>query len=212
MLVTGLTPILYASQFQPLMDYFVERLGFRKLWDWGSPPTFGGVARDHAEIFLCQGGQGQPGTWLSIFVDDVDELHEELVRRKATVKIPPTNESWGMREMQVECPDGHIIRFGHSIPAAEERVIERRPLDARMETRLAAVLQDLARDAGRSVSQLLEEIVLHSFERVEGKDGHNASAAPYAARTFRLIEELKKRHGVDYDTHASYGFVEKPGG
>src|SRR5262245_17173212 len=77
MKVTGLTPILYATDFQRLMDYFVEKLGFRKLWDWGAPPTFGAVTRDHAEIFLCQGGQGQAGTWLSVFVDDVDELHEE---------------------------------------------------------------------------------------------------------------------------------------
>src|SRR5262245_14479446 len=106
MKVSGLTPILYASDFQRTMDYFVDKLGFRKLWDWGSPPTFGAVARDQSEIFLCQGGQGQPGTWLSIFVDDVDELHDELVKRGATITSPPRNESWGMREMKVECPDG----------------------------------------------------------------------------------------------------------
>src|SRR5580765_8584292 len=110
MKVTGLTPILYASDFQRLMDYFVETLGFHKLWDWGAPPTFGAVARDQTEIFLCLGGQGQSGTWLSVFVDDVDELHEELVQRGAVIKSAPVNEPWGMREMHVECPDGHILR------------------------------------------------------------------------------------------------------
>jgi hypothetical protein len=210
MVVTGVTPILYASEFQRTMDYFVEKLGFRKLWDWGTPPTFGAVARDRTEIFLCQGGQGRPGSWMSVFVDDVDELHEELVKTGAVVTHGPANESWGMREMHVECPDGHILRFGHGIPTAEERVVERRAIDARMETRLAAVLEELAQRTGRSLGQLLEEVVLHSFERVEGKDGHSCSATPHTARTFKLIEELKKKHGVDYETHASYGFVEKP--
>jgi hypothetical protein len=208
--ITGLTPILYASDFARTMGYFVDKLGFRKLWDWGTPATFGGVARDTIEIFLCQGGQGQPGTWMSIFVDDVDELHAELIGRGATITFGPKTEPWGMREMHVECPDGHVLRFGHGVPTAEERVVERRPIEAHIETRLAAVLEELAPRLDFTLGQLLEDVVLHSFDRVEGKDGHSCSATPYTASTFRLIEELKKKHGVDYQAHASYGFVEKP--
>lgn len=210
MKVTGLAPILYASDFARSMTYFMDTLGFRKLWDWGTPPTFGAVARDQVELFLCLQSQGQPGTWLSVFVDDVDELHDEIAARGAVIKRPPTDESWGMREMQVECPDGHVLRFGHGISQAAERVIERRALSARVETRLAAVLEDLAAQTGDSVGELLEEIVLHSFERVEGKDGHAASASPYTDRTRRLIDELKRKHGVDYEAHDNHGFVEKP--
>jgi hypothetical protein len=169
------------------------------------------VGRDHVEIFLAQGEQGQPGTWMSIFVDDVDELHQELVGRGAVITTAPTNEPWGMREMHVECPDGHVLRIGQGIPTAPERVVERRAITARVETRLAAVLEELAERSGSSLGQLLEDVVLHSFERVEGKDGHGASATPYTARTFKLIDELKKKHGVDYQAHDNYGFVEKPG-
>ena len=60
--LNGLTPILNVSDFAASMSYFTERLGFRKAWDWGDPPNFGCVARDHIEIFLCHNGQGQPGT------------------------------------------------------------------------------------------------------------------------------------------------------
>jgi hypothetical protein len=211
MMLTGLTPILYVSDFARSMSYFVDKLGFQKLWDWGTPPTFGAVGRDHIELFLSAGGQGQPGTWMSIFLDDVDNLHEELVRRGATILRPPTDEPWGMREMKVECPDGHILRFGHGIPTAEKRVVERREVSARMETRLLALLEELAERSGNKLGELLEDIVLHSFERVDGKDGHTCTATPYTARTFELIAELKKKHGVDYEAHANYGFVEKPG-
>jgi hypothetical protein len=211
MSVTGITPILYASDFGRTMEYFVEKLGFRKLWDWGTPPTFGAVARDHAEIFLCEGNQGGPGTWMSVFVEDVDDLHEDFTRRGAVIRSGPVNEPWGMREMLVECPDGHVLRFGHSIATAEKRVVERRPISARLETGLASVLEELAERSGKSLGELLEDIVLHSFEREETKTGHAASATPYSSRMFTLIEELKKKHGVDYAAHANYGFVEKPG-
>ena len=106
-------PILNVSDFARSMGYFVAQLGFTKQWDWGGdPPTFGSVARDGIEIFLRADGQGQPGTWMSIFVRDVDALHAELVGRGVTIRRPPTDESWGMREMHVVDPDGHTIRFG----------------------------------------------------------------------------------------------------
>lgn len=201
-------PILYASDFAATMAYFVDRLGFVKMWDWGDPASFGAVRRGESRIFICHEGQGKPGTWMSIFVDDVDELHGELARTGADIVHPPRDEAWGMREMQVRCPDDHVIRFGHGLPTAPEMEVERRDLNVRLETRLASVLEELATDGDRTLGQLLEDIVLHALEPVEGKAGE-AVASPFMARTFKLIEQLKKKHGVDYDTHASYGFVEK---
>ena len=124
MAVHNLVPILYASDFARSMSYFTDKLGFKKLWDWGDPPGFGAVARDKIEIFLCLNGQGQPGTWMSVFVDDVDELHTELVARGAVIPRAPRDEPWGMREMHVECPDGHILRFGHSTSHEPESLAE----------------------------------------------------------------------------------------
>ena len=78
----------------------------------GSPPSFGCVGRDQVEIFLCQDGQGAPGTWMSIFVQDVDALYEDYRRRGAIIREPPTDYPWGVREMNVEDLDGHRLRVG----------------------------------------------------------------------------------------------------
>ena len=107
-----LTPIFRVKDVPSSIDYYVRVLGFKKLWDWGTPPTFGAVGRDRIEIFFCQGCQGQPGTWLSIFVDDVDAIFEEYKASGATIRQPPTNFPWGMREMNVQDPDGHRLRIG----------------------------------------------------------------------------------------------------
>lgn len=57
-----------------------------------------------------QGGQGAPGTWISIFVDDVDALHADYRRTGAIIRQPPTDYPWGLREMNVEDLDGHRLR------------------------------------------------------------------------------------------------------
>ncbi len=108
----GLTPILNVRSVPASIDHYVNVLSFKKAWDWGDPPTFGCVSRDEVCIFFCEGGQGGPGTWLSIFVRDVDALHEEYKQSGATIRQPPTNFSWGMREMNIEDPDGHRLRMG----------------------------------------------------------------------------------------------------
>ena len=115
-------PILNVKNFAASMDYYVGKLGFTKKWDWGTPPTFGCVTRGKVEIFLCEGAQGHPGTWMSIFMEDVDALHEEYKRSGATIRLLPTNMPWGTREMNVEDPDGHRFRMGSDAtgPADEE--------------------------------------------------------------------------------------------
>jgi predicted enzyme related to lactoylglutathione lyase len=104
-------PILYVRNFAVSLDYYVNQLGFTKKWTADDPPTFGCVARGKVEIFLSEGGQGQPGTWMSIFMEDVDALHEEYKKSGAIIRQPPTNMPWNTREMNVEDPDGHRLRM-----------------------------------------------------------------------------------------------------
>jgi len=114
-------PILNVKNFALSMDYYVSKLGFTKKWDWGTPPSFGSVARGKVEIFLSEGGQGQAGVWMSIFTEDVDALHGEYKKSGAIIRQPPTNMPWGVREMNVQDPDGHRLRMGsHSTGPIDE--------------------------------------------------------------------------------------------
>ncbi|HEY2963385.1 MAG TPA: bleomycin resistance family protein [Pyrinomonadaceae bacterium] len=104
-------PILNVKDFVASVDYYVQKLGFQKLWDWGEPPTFGCVRRGKVEIFFCQGCQGQPGMWMSIFMEDVDALYEEYKKSGAIILEEPKNYPWETREMLVEDLDGHRFRM-----------------------------------------------------------------------------------------------------
>lgn len=113
-------PIFNVKDVPGSIAYYVDRLGFRKEWDWGTPPTFACVFRDNVRIFLCQGAQGSPGTWLSVFVHDVDALYEDYQRRGAIIRQAPTNFPWGVREMNVEDLDGHRLRMGSDATASAD--------------------------------------------------------------------------------------------
>jgi len=69
----------------------------------------------------------------------------------------------------------------------------------RLEKRLAALLVDLAAFKHMSLSSCLEETLLHAL----------AGVGPHNKTDLRHIEKLKQKHGIDYDSHASYRFVER---
>ncbi|MEO8226368.1 MAG: bleomycin resistance family protein [Gemmatimonadota bacterium] len=129
MIAKALTPILNVSDIAASFAWF-ERLGWKKGWDWGTPPTFGGVRSGDCEIFLCQNAQGgrgrsptvatfgrdgdetsDKGVWMSVWVDDVDAIYRHCIEADLEVAWPPTDEPWGVREMHVRHPDGHVFRI-----------------------------------------------------------------------------------------------------
>ena len=107
-------PILYSTDVAKSIAYFTEQLKFDNKWEWDEPPTFGGVHRDDVELFFCKTDQGNAGTWLSLMVDNVDAYYDLIKDSGAKILSKPDSKEWNMREMLVECPDGHIIRFGHN--------------------------------------------------------------------------------------------------
>jgi hypothetical protein len=95
--------------------YFRDALGFKIEFLYGEPPNYAGVSRDNIAVHLeaaantsCQVGQ----TGLNVFLDDVDELYQELRSRNARILKPPHNRPWGMRNCVVADLDGNYICFG----------------------------------------------------------------------------------------------------
>lgn len=102
-------PILRVENMEASLHFYVDLLGFENA-SWGNN-DFTHVKRDGAGIYLCRGDQGRGGAWVWIGVEDAEKLHEECKSRGVAIRLPPTNHSWAL-EMQVEDPDGNVLRFG----------------------------------------------------------------------------------------------------
>jgi ketosteroid isomerase-like protein len=119
-----LVPILNVSSLADCFEWFAK-LGWAKKWEWrdrDGMPGFGAIGSGNCEIFLCQNGQGGrgreggigddgQGVWLSVWIDDVDAVHTICLNERLEVLRPPTDEPFGLREMHVRHPDGHVFRI-----------------------------------------------------------------------------------------------------
>jgi uncharacterized glyoxalase superfamily protein PhnB len=119
MAVRSVRPILNVSDIRESLAWF-EQLGWKTTFVWDEDetgePEFGGTGSGaDAEIFLCRNGQGERGTWVSWFLDgldDVDRMHACAVELGLDVAMEPTDEPWGVREFHLRHPDGHTFRVG----------------------------------------------------------------------------------------------------
>ncbi|HTH52515.1 MAG TPA: glyoxalase superfamily protein [Edaphobacter sp.] len=104
----GVNPILRIENLSTSLDYYIRILGFRIEWE---SPFFACISRDRCNLFLCEEDQGHTGSWVWAGVTDVDALFDEYKAAGARIRHPPTNYPWAC-EMQVEDPDGNILRLG----------------------------------------------------------------------------------------------------
>lgn len=82
---------------------------------------------------------------------------------------------------------------------------ERVQLGVRVEKNLVKVLKGLAEFNDETLGELLEKIILHSFEPVPGDEGESC-ASPHSKKALATIETLCAMYGVSSDAHAARSF------
>ena len=191
---------LRVSDVLAAVNFYTNKLGFRPGFTWGDPPTIAGVNLGNVQMFLERGTPNPQGCAVYFVVGNADELFAFQQAKGVEVVDSPGDRPYGLRDYRVRDLHGYELGFGHHLfntgPALE---IERVDVPVRLEKRLAALLHDLAEFKHMTLSSCLEETLLHTLEGV----------GPHTKTDLRQIEKLKQKHGIDYDSHASYRFVER---
>jgi catechol 2,3-dioxygenase-like lactoylglutathione lyase family enzyme len=198
-------PLLTVSDLPGAIAFYTSKLGFKLDFTWQDPPTYAGVRLDRVQIHLMP---GEGASAVNFVVDDVDGLNR-LHRANGVEVSEPQDREWGMRTYHVVDPDGNWLGFGqHLFTLGEPIQIERVDVPLRLERRMAAVLADLAEIKGQTISETIEETLCHTWEAFP--DGESVPS-PHTRRQLEQIRELKQKHGIEYDSHGSYRFVERGG-
>lgn len=187
------------SDINAAIEFYTKKLGFKLAFTWSDPPTFAGVNLGRMQMFLQNGTPDPKGCSVYFMVGDADQLYEFHRANGVEVAQEIGDREYGIRDYVVRDLHGYHLSFGHHLFNVGAPIkIERVDVPVRLEKRLVALLQDLAKHKRMSVNSCLEEMLLHTNEGV----------GPHTKTTLNYIQELKKKHGIDYDSHASYRFLE----
>jgi catechol 2,3-dioxygenase-like lactoylglutathione lyase family enzyme len=202
-----LHPGLPVTDVRAAVDFYTTKLGFRIGFTWpdGEAPTMAGVTLGDVQVFLEKGSPNPAGMSVYFVVGNADELCDAQRANGVAIVEEPGDRPYGLRDYLARDLYGYRLGFGHYIYTGGPPIeIDRVDVPVRLEKRLAALLHDLADYKHMSLSSCLEEILLHTNEPLG--DG---VASPHTKTQLNHIQALKKKHGIDYDSHGSYRFVEK---
>lgn len=112
-------PVLHVACMATADAFYGEQLGFTRMFAYRldetrADPCYTGWRRGDAWLHTSSfPGDGVAGGVVHLVVDDVDALHAEFTARNVVIALPPTEQTWGNREMYVKDPDGNALRFSN---------------------------------------------------------------------------------------------------
>jgi uncharacterized glyoxalase superfamily protein PhnB len=128
--VKKITPVLLVKDIEPLLPFWMDRLGFTKTMEVpdGNKLVFIAFHKDAAEVMYqtyesvekdappAMAAEARKGpAYLYIEVDDLDAVIRSLNEVKKV--MPERLAFYGMREFAVQDPGGHFITFAQQAAA-----------------------------------------------------------------------------------------------
>ena len=110
-------PLLHVTDSMAAERFYSGQLGFRLASIYRpdpqrADPAYLTIVRDEAVLHISSfSGDGVAGCVASLIVDDVDALHREYAAKGVAIDLPPTDQTWGNREMYVKDADRNCLRF-----------------------------------------------------------------------------------------------------
>lgn len=117
-------PILPCTDIEAMIAFYEDQLGFERDWISGDPPEDGGVRHGYVQIYFMRNAALAAAACdreVMLFVEDVDAMYAEHLRRRAPISEPLRDEPWGLREYSVSDPHGHRLRFAESLEIIRAR-------------------------------------------------------------------------------------------
>ena len=124
----GIAPYFIVDNVVDTANYYRDKLGFEYERFWGEPPCFCMVRRSGIVIMLSQLEQigvmrpnsvavlDNAGCWDAyIWVDNADELFEELKSNGVTIARDICDQVYGCRDFDVEDCNGYRLCFGQDL-------------------------------------------------------------------------------------------------
>ena len=130
--VKRITPVLLVKEIEPLVPFWVDKLGFAKtvevpdgdklgfvIFQKGSAEvmyqTYASVEKDAPPAMSAEARKGP--AYLYMEVDNLDAVL--AATKEARLVMPVRTAFYGMKEFAVQDPGGHFVTFAQPVAAAQ---------------------------------------------------------------------------------------------
>jgi len=128
MIVKRITPVLFVNAIEPVLAFWVDRLGFTKTIEVPHGDKLGFVALQHGATevmyqtfaslgddmpLILEAAKKGP-TFLYVEIDDLDFVLSAL--KNSRITQPERTAFYGMREVGFQDPAGHYLTFAQAVP------------------------------------------------------------------------------------------------
>jgi len=113
-MMCGSTTIFTVKDVAASLAYYRDCVGFDVAFEYGTPTFYVGLCSGEVSLHLIAAAQAPrpPGHGaVSIYVDNVDGVHADLVRRGAKILNSPKDQDYGLRDFAIADIDGNMILF-----------------------------------------------------------------------------------------------------
>ena len=110
--------VIEISDMPASLTFYEKQLGFEVSFIWNDPPDYAVLHQGDVQIHLMQTDQPIHPTgfrMMYVFVHDVDSAYQKAVEAGAKISSPIETKEYGMRDYEVQDPDGHRITFGMNV-------------------------------------------------------------------------------------------------
>ena len=120
------TPILRIFDIGKAHEFYVGFLGFEVQWEHrfsDNAPLYIEISRDGCVLHLSEHyGDASPGSAVRIRIEDIADLHRELLAKNYRFAKPGLGETpWKTREICVTDPFGNRLNFFEEMPDYRRR-------------------------------------------------------------------------------------------
>src|SRR5262245_14476131 len=109
------TPVLRVKDADRSLAFYRDQLGFAVHWVHQFEPGFPrfvSLGRGPVALFLTEHPECAFRGLIYLYVEDVDALAAEFTGRGVTLRSPPEDQPWQVRDMSLRDPDDNELRFG----------------------------------------------------------------------------------------------------
>jgi uncharacterized glyoxalase superfamily protein PhnB len=110
--VRSASSINFVDDVLATLLWYQDKLGLQVEFAWGDPVVHGSIVAGNSTFHFSRADPTAPHTsYMTLYVNQLDELYDDVAAQGVEVVQPPETMDWGMRAFMIHDCNGALVMF-----------------------------------------------------------------------------------------------------